>query len=244
VAKDRPATRGLEPDPHAEGAPTTAGGGSAHGYLGRDPEGDRWRLYLDSALTSYLQFEPDAVSRTEKVEAAGGAPQSTRVFFKPGVTVRHVRVNTTSVPSEFLRGVGAPGAPIVDRTTALPATLTGCLQPQSLPWGTCHPSMSAPCITTYLHACGPSLSLPCPSAHPWTCAQPSINDNCPPSFIEPCITHLRYCQPQSIQVICASTPRPWQCPGPSLTDLCPPRTMVTPCPPPVSMQICQSLSCP
>lgn len=260
--RDTSSRPALEPDPHTESAPSSAGGGSAHGYLGRDADGEGWRLYLDPGLTTYLAFAPDAVARTEKVEAAGGAPQSTRVFFNPDATVQQVRVSKQTLPTEFLQGVGAPdltGAPASTYgiTIACPVTLLPhcpvVTLPQTCPPRTidlsCHVTLSF-CPTSYVHCpsavhcptlacpthflpeCRPSLFTHCPTQ---TCPS-SWAAYCPTQTCPETLTCPRTltCPPQTL-----SCPRTLACPQ---TLACPPHTLA--CPQPTIVCPHPTLACP
>lgn len=71
---------------------------SMSGYaLGRSEDPARYRLYLDSSLSRYIEFARDDV-----VHARTIGPERTIVWVKPGTSVR--RIDRRTLPVEFLQG--------------------------------------------------------------------------------------------------------------------------------------------
>ena len=94
----------LEPDAITERAGDPEAGGGAHalsGFLGRGPEGGRWRLYETPALDSYYEFDEGDVVHSVKHEGELGG---TTVWLKGGAPVTHTVVSSTAAQQSFLQG--------------------------------------------------------------------------------------------------------------------------------------------
>src|SRR5919202_6369949 len=100
----------LEPDAITERAGDPEAGGGAHalsGFLGRGPEGGRWRLYETPALDSYYEFDGSDVVHSVKHEGELGG---TTVWLRQGAPLTHTVATSAAAQQSFLQGPIAGGA--------------------------------------------------------------------------------------------------------------------------------------
>lgn len=222
-----PVVDALVPDP-SQGAPGTT---VLHGYLGKSPTEGVWRLYLDPALTEYVEVPEADIQHSETLPDASG----TSIWVLSTTPLKHVRTETQDVQAEFLGGaitdellatrpagpVGVPGGQI-----PAPVSLAGpCISRVPCPSTVNCPSIQVICPSS-VDACpsriGPCISrIPCPSV---PC--PSITNICPsrqqcPSVATPCLSQQIRCN--SAVDACPSrfgpcVSRTFNCP--SFTALC------------------------
>jgi hypothetical protein len=129
-----------------------------------------WRLYLDPALTEYVEIPEDDIKHSETLPDTSG----TSVWVLSGTPLKHVQTQTQDVQAEFLGGA------ITDEllATGAAAAAAGPLAPMPTP----PISIAGACISR----------VPCPS----TAGCPSVQVICPsavdacPSRLQPCISRI------------------------------------------------------
>jgi hypothetical protein len=140
----------LEPDPIAEraGDPEAAGGHALSGFLGRGPEGGRWRLYETPALDSYYEFDEGDVVHSVKHEGELGG---TTVWLRRGAPLTHTVVSSAAAQQSFLQGpissaATQAGAAAAAQQVIFPSRI-------DCTWGLC-PSALFYCRQTWYFRCG------------------------------------------------------------------------------------------
>ena len=99
--KEDPLAAALVPDPGAGPPDTTV----LHGYVGKSTLPNSWRLYLDAALTAYVELSEDDVRHQQKVGDNGG----TLVWVPRSLELKVTRVSSATIQAEFLSGAIAAG---------------------------------------------------------------------------------------------------------------------------------------
>lgn len=160
-----PVVDALIEDPSQAPAGTTV----LTGYLGKSPTAGVWRLYLDPALTEYVEVPEEDIKHSETLPDASG----TSIWVLNTTPLKHVRTQTQDVQAEFLGGA------ITDELLAAPGgPAPGPIGPMPTP----QVSLAGPCISR----------IPCPS----TANCPSVQVFCPsqvdacPSRLRPCISRI------------------------------------------------------
>jgi len=98
--QEDPLVAALVPDPGAGPPDATV----LQGYLGKSTTAHVWRLYLDAALTSYVEFpEDDILHHTQTAD--GG----TVVWVQKTLELTVTKVSSTTIQAEFLSGAIAAG---------------------------------------------------------------------------------------------------------------------------------------
>ena len=162
--KPDPVVDALIADP-AQGPPGTT---VLTGYLGTSPTDGVWRLYLDPALTEYVEVPEDAIKHVETLPDASG----TSIWVLSGTPLKHVQTQTQDVQAEFLGGA------ITDELLATSPAAAAAPGPVPTP----PISIAGPCISR----------IQCPS----TAQCPSVQVICPsavdacPSRLQPCISRI------------------------------------------------------
>jgi hypothetical protein len=98
--KEDPLVAALVPDPGA-GPPDAA---VLHGYVGKSTTANSWRLYLDAALTSYVEVPEDSILHHQNI-ADGG----TLVWVATSLELKVTTVSSATIQAEFLSGAIAAG---------------------------------------------------------------------------------------------------------------------------------------
>ena len=128
--KEDPLVAALVPDPSAGPPDTTV----LHGYVGKSTSANRWRLYLDATLASYVEVSEDDILHHRQVADDGG----TLVWVPKSLELKVTRVSSTTIQAEFLSGAIAAGrmqltwrgnvasAAALPRTVGCPSILNNC----------------------------------------------------------------------------------------------------------------------
>lgn len=163
-----PLVAALVPDPNGE-FPDSA---VLHGYVGKSTNAGIWRLYLDPALTSYVEVSEGDILHHRQVPGDGG----TLMWVRKSLELKVTRVSSATIQAEFLSGSIAGGRmrPAGRTNVAFQAVASvGC------------PSILNTCLTQI---------LPCPSDGCTTW------DACPPP--PPTPTVLTWCKPSEFGPLC------------------------------------------
>lgn len=91
----------LVPDPN-EGPPNST---VLHVFVGKSTRTNRWRLYLDANLASYVEVGEDDILHHTRLPDEGG----TLVWLPKSLKLEVTTVTSTSVQAEFLSGLIAAG---------------------------------------------------------------------------------------------------------------------------------------
>ena len=112
-----PLVAALVPDP-SEGPPDTT---VLHGYVGKSTTADSWRLYLDHALTSYVEVAEGDILHHRQAADDGG----TLIWVPKSLELKVTRVSSTTIQAEFLSGAIAAGRmqPTAHANLAAPAAV-------------------------------------------------------------------------------------------------------------------------
>jgi hypothetical protein len=91
-----PLVAALVPDP-SEGPPDST---VLHGYVGKSTTAGDWRLYLDHALTSYVEVAEGDILHHRQAADDGG----TLIWVPKALELKVTRVSSTTIQAEFLSG--------------------------------------------------------------------------------------------------------------------------------------------
>jgi hypothetical protein len=166
--QEDPLVAALVPDPSAGPPDATV----LHGYLGKSTTANCWRLYLDAALTSYVEVSADDILHHTQIADDGG----TVVWVPKSLELTVTKVSSTTIQAEFLSGAIAAGRmqPTASAKSAFAGDFARARGFQSIP----------------VHQCVSNI-LGCPSD-----ACPTWN-NCPPP---PTVTD--WCRPSEFAPLC------------------------------------------
>jgi hypothetical protein len=217
-----PLVEALNPDPAKPPQRTV----KLLGLPGPAPDAGHTRLWLDEALTAYVDVPNDAILYSKTLPDDAG----TVLWVAADAPLTHGSVSSHETQASFLAGaitashlagaagVAGPSPRLVTGPTACPSGCAPC------------PTL-APCMT---EACPPTYPGPCLSHVPCPSVAPCMTEACPPTHLGPCLSSPWVCRVTNVPP-CPLLSQ--ACGPPTLAPACAPSVQVI-CPPPSAVGGC------